>query len=375
MKRKDIVSEKAEKQFMALVRAGLWGKDAEMEFFPENEVPDWKGILYLGKTQAVLPLLYDGMTGLPEGKRLSGPSLMKLIAYVDRVEKLNADLDAAAGKICAGLAAEGISSVLLKGQGNAVLYPEPRHRQCGDIDLYVGQENYLKAADVIRKWPEVHHEAKETSKHVGFGFGHLEIELHKMAFEMADRKTDAAFRIWETEELSSGRAEVLPGGEKVTVPPPMFNVIYVFCHGFHHFMESGLGLRQICDIAMLLHRYHSELDANEMEALLKEFRLLDEWRLFVSLAVRHLGLPASEAPLYIPDKQDITDKLLQAIFDDGNFGHHKDLPDFSRKPALIRKLGNLGIHHVIFFRKLKFSPRQAWLYYLQMWRNGLKGLA
>lgn len=43
----------------------------------------------------------------------------------------------------------GIEPVLLKGQGLSRYYPTPELRQCGDIDIYVGEENYEKAYDAI----------------------------------------------------------------------------------------------------------------------------------------------------------------------------------------------------------------------------------
>ena len=128
----------AERQFLELLRTGLWGGPADLRPFGEAGKPDWKGIMHLARTQAVLPLIYDGIQELPQEYRPEGAVLMKLIAYVDRVEMHNRALDAAAVEISGRLASQGIPSVLLKGQGNAVWYRNPLHRQCGDIDLYVG---------------------------------------------------------------------------------------------------------------------------------------------------------------------------------------------------------------------------------------------
>ena len=83
--KKNRISDSAKKQFLALLRAGLWGKEADMRYFPEGSTPDWNGILYLGRTQAVLPLVYDGMLTLPPDRQLKGPALMKLLAYVDKI--------------------------------------------------------------------------------------------------------------------------------------------------------------------------------------------------------------------------------------------------------------------------------------------------
>ena len=239
MKKKDIVSREAERQFLALLRAGLWGGKADMACFPESGLPDWKGILYLGRSQAVLPLIYDGMLTLPEEMRLHGPALMRLIAYVDRIEGLNRELDEASAEISARLAAEGIRSVLLKGQGLAVLYRIPGHRQCGDIDLYVGEENYRKAINIIRNWNEIHNEQPEMTKHTCFEFKNVELEIHKRCLDIHELRVSKHYIILEKNELCKNDCLFYLSDSKIPVyvPPIEFNLFYVFFHAFNHFAE------------------------------------------------------------------------------------------------------------------------------------------
>lgn len=373
--KKEKTDKTAESQFLAILRSGLWGTPAEAGPFQEAGRADWKGILQFSRTQAVLPLIYDGIQGLPENYRPGGPALMKLIAYVDRVEKHNLALDAAAVEISGRLASIGIRSVLLKGQGNARWYRNPLHRQCGDIDLYVGAGNFAEAAAAIRGWKEISDEKPESVKHIGFSFNGLILELHREAYFFPEKKANAAFRPWETEELSRDDCRVVLGEcGSITVPPPDFNLFYIFCHAFHHFMQSGLGLRQLCDIARLLHVYRGRLDIEAFRDRLLQFSLYREWQMFAGVLVEKLGLPADEAPLYDPGCTEKSGKVLGIILDDGNFGQHKSLPDFSRRPVLIRKAGNLCIHHIMLARRMEVSARQTWKYYAEMWKNGIKAV-
>lgn len=368
----------AERQFLELLKTGLWGGPADLRPFGEAGKPDWKGIMHLARTQAVLPLIYDGIQELPQEYRPEGAVLMKLIAYVDRVEMHNRALDAAAVEISGRLASQGIPSVLLKGQGNAVWYRNPLHRQCGDIDLYVGPGNFGRAAGLIRGWKEISDEKPESIKHIGFSFGGLILELHREAFYFPRKKDNDVYRPWETRELArEGFTVTLGEGEKagtIRVPPPDFNLFYIFCHAFHHFMQSGLGLRQLCDIACLLHACHGSLDTGAFRERLEAFRLDREWKLFAGILVDKLGLPAGEAPMYDPGCGKDAEKLLSNIFSDGNFGHHSALPDFSRCPVPLRKIGNLGIHHIMLARRLGITRRQTLRYYAYMWSEGLKHL-
>ena len=387
MKKKEITTHVSEQQFLALLRAGLWGQPVEMTYFPENGTPEWKGILYLGKTQAVLPLIYDGMLGLPAGMQLKGPALMKLIAYVDKIEKLNMELNDAVSEISARLSAAGIRSVLLKGQGLAALYPNPLRRQCGDIDLYVGEENYRKAAEIIRGWSEVCEGSAEKDKHIGFMFHDLVLELHRHAFSMPGFRLSRIYKTMELKELSlhgqkirlsTPSAEI--GGkdiDSIIIPSEQFNVFYTFCHAFFHFMLNGLGLRQMCDIAVLLHNYHDKIDVENFKTWLKKFKMDHEWELFINLIVNYIGLPQEETLLY--NKNDHSSVLLrqflETIFDDGNFGQYKSLPDYSHYPFLLKKAGSLINHHILLFRRFKFSKRQTLRYYFHLWYIGIFAFA
>lgn len=383
MKVSDIVSRKAGQQFMALLRSGLWGKPADMKFFGEGTEPDWKGILYLARTQAVLPLVYDGMLSLPAGMRLQGPALFRLLAYVDKVEGLNRELDEASAEISSRLEAAGIRPVLLKGQGLAVLYRIPEHRQCGDIDMYVGEENYRKAADIIGKWPDAAEGSAEKEKHIGFIFRGMDLELHRHALSMPGIRMARKYRTWERGKLAGeglrivlgkhldGTADSVSGhGGTVLVPSPMFNIFYTFGHAFFHFMINGLGLRQLCDVAVLLHRYHDDIDIGEFESCLRTYKLDREWKLFVSLLVNHLGLPAEEALLYEGKTARLTDKLLETVLDDGNFGQNKSRPAHQQRPVILKKAGSLINHHILFLSRFKFSHRQTLRHYFHLWYIG-----
>ena len=93
--RRHKINEPATRQFLSLLNSGLWDREADMTPFRENGGPDWKGILEIAGTQAVVPLIYDGMMTLPQEMRPKGTALLKIIAYVDKVEMLNGELDAA----------------------------------------------------------------------------------------------------------------------------------------------------------------------------------------------------------------------------------------------------------------------------------------
>ena len=164
---KGLTQDKIQLQFLELLRAGMWGGSADVSLF-EDGAADWKKILAHAKMQAVMPLVYDGIVSLPERLRPDMPTMYRLMAFTDKIERLNGKLDRAAAELSEKLSGCGIRSVLLKGQGNAVLYPNPARRQCGDIDLYVGEDNFGRTMSLLSEWGMVDNLAEATYKHSHF---------------------------------------------------------------------------------------------------------------------------------------------------------------------------------------------------------------
>lgn len=112
-------------------------------------------------------------------------------------------------------------------------------------------------------------------------------------------------------------------GYSVPVMAPTYNAVYVFYHIFLHLISDGIGLRQFCDWAMLLHHYRNIIDQSLLIKHLKGVRLYNAYRKTGSVLVEYLGLPEADFPLSISnnDRQS-TELLLNNIFHHGNFGHN-----------------------------------------------------
>ena len=209
MKMKGLTQDKIQLQFLELLRAGMWGGSADVSLF-EDGAADWKKILAHAKMQAVMPLVYDGIVSLPERLRPDMPTMYRLMAFTDKIERLNGKLDRAAGELSEKLSGCGIRSVLLKGQGNAVLYPNPARRQCGDIDLYVGEDNFGRTMSLLSEWGMVDKLAEATYKHSHFEWDGVTVEVHKLAADPSE--TSASFAEWERKSLQDTDCKVILDG-------------------------------------------------------------------------------------------------------------------------------------------------------------------
>lgn len=148
------------------------------------------------------------------------------------------------------LAADGIGSVILKGQGAATLYGEELRgfRQSGDIDAYVdcGREKAVAFVQRIVPTNRVNH--KHVQLHC---FSDTEVELHYIAAELHCPWHNKHLQRFFARHGEAVKVELNEAGE-ITVPCEAFNIVHLLAHGYRHMFGDGIGLRQVMDLYFAL---------------------------------------------------------------------------------------------------------------------------
>ncbi len=307
-------------QMLALLRAALWQRHSEI-FVPEGQDVDWDKIAVLSVQQTVAPMVLKAALDLPDGQQPPREWRLKACFFIERNRRTHLLVDGCVAEAVSCLKDAGIRSVLLKGQAYARIYPDPTLRQCGDIDLYVGPEHFYKAyLTMARSECQCDGEFDKDAKHYTCTLRGVSVELHRIAGKLRTEDADRYFRKWSRECLDSAEDVMEIDGEGVVVPPAQFSVIFVFMHLYQHFLIGGIGLRHVCDWMMLVHKYHREIDPDVLAGMLRRLGLLRGWRMFMSIAVRYLGMPEKESLLYNARLDAVSGRILTAILKEGNFG-------------------------------------------------------
>ena len=312
--------------FFELLRSGLWEKPADISMFDGTDT-DWQMIYQLAQRQAVLGVVFDGIETLPPELRPPRTLYIQWCARVAQIETANEHLNEVAIEILTRYKNIGLRPVLLKGQGIAAYYPIPKHRQCGDIDVYVGKEKYVRAKQLMERIGGIAGN-EESIKHQDFEYKNAQIEIHRIAATLhhpaANRKMNNFIEKW----LSGKSYPVkIPGGH-IPTPAPTFNAVYLFIHAFNHFLSSGIGLRQLCDWALLIKVTNNDIDRTEVTAQLSAMKLLKAAGSFAYITTTYLGLSPDYIPFPIKSSKEDGERLLADILMAGNFGQH----DFRVKP-------------------------------------------
>lgn len=350
----NLIFSPSARQLLALVRSSLWQKPVDDVVF-SKENADWQEIAKVALQQTVGILTFEAALSLPQNLRPPKEWIKKAFAFIETNRRTHLLVDRCASEVVSKLKAVGIDGILLKGQAYARAYPRPDMRQCGDIDLYVGESNYYPAHEAVKNFGWKHEEKFDPqAKHYGCWNNGVRIELHRIAGQLSITSADISFQQWSKSQLSKTNRTILIAGRNITVSSPLFDIVFVFLHLYHHFLNGGIGLRHICDWTMLLNAHSKEIDKGELKQILKDFNLMKAWSLFAPIAVDHLGLPESECPFYYHDNKKKSDRILTYILREGNFG--RAFRNTSRRPK-----GYLAGKAYSFFHHTKRLMTKIWI--------------
>ena len=213
---------------------------------------DWKELYAIAKKQCLVGVLFDGIKKLPaEHVEMEKELLLRWMAESQMLEKANVRLNDAAIQVSEWFRKKGFRTCILKGQGNALMYPNPYSRTPGDIDIWVEGEDKRVISFVRSISP---HE-KACYHHIEFpSYKGVEVEVHyRPSFLLCFWHNRKLQKYYERvkEELFSHRVMLGEQGE-ITIPTVEFNIIFQLTHIYSHLMNEGIGLRQLVDYYYVL---------------------------------------------------------------------------------------------------------------------------
>jgi len=352
-----------------LVRAGLW--ESKIDLLSYGAI-DFAAVYQLAEKQSVVGLVAAGMEHVSD-MRIMKSDALPFLKKVYSLEQRNLAMNEYIGKLIQRLRDAGIYSILVKGQGVAQCYERPLWRACGDVDLFLSEDNYEKAkAFLIPLASDVHKELLRE-KHLGMTFGSWTIELHGCLYTGLSYRIEKELDEIKKDTFNNANVRTWENGDVPVFLLAVENeVFYVFSHILQHFYKGGIGLRQICDWCRLLWTYRSSLDVSLLERRLHRAGLMSEWKAFGAFAVEFLGMPIEAMPFLDPLWRDKgmrlkrqAERIKDFVIMSGNFGQNRDMSYYRKYPYVIRKaisfgrrLGDLGRHAVIFpVDSLRFMPR------------------
>lgn len=282
---------------------------------------DWKELYCIAQKQALLGVLFYGIRRLPKELAPEQKLLMQWMVMAEQIRKQNIRLFQDSVKVCKNFENEGFANCILKGQGNALLYPDPYMRTPGDIDIYLagGRKRVMQYINKVCPNQVMRYH------HVDFPVMKTAIEVHFTPSYMFFPIHNSRMQKWfeEVMDLQCSNVVTLPDGYgEITVPTMNFNVIYILSHLYRHVFTEGIGLRQLIDYYFVLVK-SEERRVKNLTALQRELKYLGLWKFAGAVMyVLHEALGLPEAKMIAPIDVNEGRFLLAEIMQGGNFGQY-----------------------------------------------------
>ena len=288
---------------------------------------DWRQLYNFASRQALLGFCFDGIERLtkefseelkqnPMGRDL----LMTWMGAAQQIRRQNMKVNAVAGKLYSKFREDGLRCCILKGQGNALMYPNPYSRTPGDIDVWIDASR-----ERIMEYAQKKFELGDNIRlqHLETSLDGVPVELHFFPCSMNNPFYHARLQKWfrRNADLQCSHIVGLPDGAgDIAIPTTAFNVVYQLTHLYHHFFDEGIGMRQIID-------YYYVVNNDELlvirDTLQRELKYLGLWKFAGAVMyVLHEALGLSEEKMIAPMDEKRGKLLLAEILNGGNFGKH-----------------------------------------------------
>ena len=296
-------------------------------------------------------VLFDGIKKLPaEHVGMEKELLLQWMAESQMLEKANVRLNDTAIQVSEWFRKKGFRTCILKGQGNALMYPNPYSRTPGDIDIWVegGDKRVISFVRSISP-----HE-KACYHHIEFpSYKGMEVEVHyRPSFLLCfwhNRKLQKYYERVKAEQFSHW---VMLGEQgEVAIPTMEFNLIFHLTHIYAHLMNEGIGLRQLLDYYFVL--LHADIkDLAELQRNLKHFGLWKFAEAIMYIMHEVFGMPVSH--FIVPPNEKYGKFVLNEVLEAGNFGKHDKRNRFGKS-----QLGHNLQRVYRDIRLIKYFPAEA----------------
>ena len=335
--------------FFQLVRYAL----DERHQAPQVEADEWDAMFDMARKQSIVGVVFESVKRLDQEVEIPRQLKMKWFFHANKIKNRNILLNQRSAELEKLFRQEGFDCCVLKGQGNAIMYPEPYLRTSGDIDMLCmslsdGRSQMSDLRDYVIKYVRrIKPQAEVRYYHVEFKYQEVPAEAHFMPGIMNNPIYNSRLQKWYRSHYGCQMMALPEGAGEIPVPTLEFNVVYQLAHLMHHFFDEGIGLRQFIDYYYLLQNAENKLEIGH-EKLRRTLHQLNLYHFAGAVMyVEREVLGLEEKYLIVPVDERRGKTLLDEILKGGNFGHSSGL----RQNSTAKKYFLKGWRNMHFIRE------------------------
>ena len=251
-----------ERRFLQILRSALYENPADSTGALTRK--EWRGVIRLAMEHKVLPMIIDAsqkedLRNSAAIKKMSGPfvPLAKRLTY-DQARRTADFL-----LFYEYLAARGLRPAVVKGITARYLYPYPEQRFSIDEDLLICPEDMDVMHGAMLEygfWTEACDEDLKKAQEITYRDKkrRLYVDVHRQLFPPESDAYGDCNSLFEG--VLDRTIEIQIYGQPIRTLSPTDNLLYLICHAYKHFLHSGVGIRQICDICLMAEKCADDID-------------------------------------------------------------------------------------------------------------------
>ena len=301
-------------KFLIILRNALNITD---ELPAEVSAEEWAELYKFSQSQALLGVVFEGVRNMKGNAAPPFQLLMQWTATAEKIRAMNQKFYAECQRLTKFFEDKGRKTAILKGQANSMLYPDRFIRQPGDIDIYVegGKDSVIKLLDSMGLL------SKEEEELMCYHHVHIEQQDSDIVVEVHFRPSSGFYNPFCNKRLQKFLLKEVEASQLnelgFCVPTMKFALAMQIAHVQRHFIEEGIGLRQITDYYLLL-KNSTHDDRAAISAMLGGFGMkrFSTALMYVLKSIYNLD----ESLMLCPPDEKLGKILLSAIIDGGNFG-------------------------------------------------------
>ena len=295
---------------MALVRQGIGHESRVL-----SQEIDWTAIKALADTHGLSAVVLDGLNEVSKSNsQLSTLNSQLKLSWIGEVmqsyEGRYAAYEKAIGSLAGFYNQHGYKMMVLKGYASSLDWPNPKHRPCGDIDIWLfGEQKEADAVLAKEKGVKI-----DTSHHhhTVFEWGGFSVENHYDFINVHHHKSNAEFEKILKQLGEDDSHFVVLNGEKVYLPSPNLHALFLLKHLMMHFASEGIMLRQVVDWGFFVEKHGKEVDWNYVLEVLDQFGMHQMFNIINAICVEDLRFDVAYFPT-VQFEPKLKDRVLNEI--------------------------------------------------------------
>lgn len=246
---------------------------------------DWEYIYALSKRQGVVAIIFEAIKSIP--KEIAPPKAitLKWLSNAISIEEQMKKNERVAIEFAEELSKRGIQITVLKGLAYASYYPNPYHRESGDLDCYLmGKKDEGDKITV-----EIGGKMEDAGyKHSHLYYKGLTIENHNFLTSFDNTKLGIQTERVLQDCIKEGYRPI--GNTKLQNPSADFNALFLIKHAQRHFIKEGICVRYLLDWAFFLKAESQNVNWDKVIPMMKESRILEFAKVMTRLCIERLGM-------------------------------------------------------------------------------------